>query len=202
MNEILWGLEMDVDIGALMSQAAERLGADGEALNRSLDFCRQRLHNQLRERGYSHGVVSLAVGSVGQRPLQVLRMLEALVEAGGEPWFEPLVSSAVRVANILSKSGNEAGASAPSGGAYASDEERTLASALETVEEAVASALKSCDWAAACKAISGLSGAISGFFDGVMVMDPDTAIRLARIGLLTRCKNLFDSIGDFSLMKQ
>jgi glycyl-tRNA synthetase beta chain len=192
---------MDVDLGALLAQAAKELGADGEPLAKALDFCRQRLHNQLRERGYAHGTTSLAVGSMGHRPLQALRMLEAFEEVSGEPWFESLVLSAVRVANILSKSG-EPGETIKSNGEFTSDAERKLAIALESQGEDVKAALKSCDWASVCKAISGLSGAISGFFEGVMVMDPDPAIRNTRIGLLRRCKSLFDSIGDFSLLRQ
>ncbi|MDR3076078.1 MAG: glycine--tRNA ligase subunit beta [Synergistaceae bacterium] len=202
INEILWGLEMDADLGELMSRAARELGADSGVLDKSLDFCRQRIHNQLRERGYSHGTTSLAVGSMGARPLQALRMLQAFEEVSGEPWFAPLVQSAVRVVNILNKvPEGELSASAKSRGAFTTDEERNLDAALATQGEAVKRALASHDWASVCKAISGLSGAISGFFEGVMVMDPDPAIRSTRTGLLARCKELFDSIGDFSLLK-
>jgi glycyl-tRNA synthetase beta chain len=202
INEILWGLGMDVDLNALLSQAAKRLDASDDALAKAVYFCRQRLHNQLRERGYAHRTTSLAVESMGTHPLQALKMLEAFEYVSREPWFEPLVLSAVRVVNILNKvPENEVAELSKSKGHFTSDAERDLDSALEEQGEAVRRDLETRDWASVCKAISGLSGAISGFFDNVMVMDPDPKIRSTRIGLLIRCKNLFDSIGDFSLLK-
>jgi glycyl-tRNA synthetase beta chain len=200
INEILWGLGIDADLGALMSQAAEKLGAGRDVLERALDFCRQRLHNQLRERGYEHGTTSLAVASMGARPLQALRMLQAFDAVRGEQWFEPLVQSAVRVVNILNKASAD-DLSPDVAGDFKTDAERALGASLAAQEAAVHRALGANDWEAVCRAMAGLSGPIAGFFDGVMVMDPDPAARAARLGLLARCRALFDSIGDFSLLK-
>jgi glycyl-tRNA synthetase beta chain len=202
INEILWGLGMDVDLSALLPQAAKGLGAGKGVLAKALDFCRQRLHNQLRERGYAHGTTSLAVGSMGTRPLQALRMLEAFERVSAEPWFEPLVMSAVRVVNILNKvPEKETAEAAKVTGPYTAGAERNLAAALDAQENAVKTALPKHDWESVNRAISDLSGPISEFFEGVMVMDPDLEVRRSRIGLLIRCKVLFDSIGDFSLLK-
>jgi glycyl-tRNA synthetase beta chain len=202
INEIMWSLGMDVNLGDLFAQAARGLDADGAVLARASDFYRQRLHNQLRERGYGHGTTSLAVESIGLRPLQALRMLEAFDEVSGEEWFEKLVLSAVRVNNILNKLPEDEKASLGKNSDQLSTEAETaLASALDSESAAVGAALGEYDWKAVCHALSALSGAISGFFDGVMVMDPDPAVRAARTGLLKRCRDLFDSIGDFSLLK-
>ncbi|MDR1966364.1 MAG: glycine--tRNA ligase subunit beta, partial [Synergistaceae bacterium] len=170
-NEILWGLEMDVDLGALFERAAEGLGAGEEVLAEAVGFYKQRLYNQLRERGHAHGTTSLAVESVGMRPLQALRMLEAFDEVSSSEWFASLVLSAVRVVNILNKMPDGA-APDESGRAFATDEERALDSALAKQGAMVEDALGKRDWKAVCRALSELSGAISGFFDGVMVMDP------------------------------
>ncbi|MDR1132827.1 MAG: glycine--tRNA ligase subunit beta [Synergistaceae bacterium] len=200
MNEILWGLGMDADVRALFTRAAKGLGADKDTLGKSLDFYSQRLYNQLRERGHSHGTSSLAVGSMGSRPLQALRMLEAFEEVSGEEWFESLTLSAVRVVNILNKAPDDQKLDGKKA-AFATEPERALDEALTAQSDAVKSALKSHDWASVCRALSKLSGPISAFFDGAMVMDPDPTVRAARLGLLRRCRDLFDSIGDFSLLK-
>ncbi|MCM3885746.1 hypothetical protein, partial [Frankia sp. R82] len=42
---------------------------------------------------------------------------------------------------------------------------------------------------AAAEAVE-LPAAIDGFFDGLMVMDPDPAVRAARLGLLARIRDL------------
>ncbi|MDR2780095.1 MAG: glycine--tRNA ligase subunit beta [Synergistaceae bacterium] len=201
INEIVWGLSLDVDIDALFAHAAKGIGADKNVLGRSVDFCRQRLHNQLRERGYAHGTTSLAAASMGSRPLQALRMLEAFEKVSREPWFESLVLSAVRVVNILNKTPDKKPLPKNKEAGFSTEAERTLDAALGKQGEAVKRALETQDWASVCKSLSELGGAISGFFDGVMVMDPDPEIRAARVALLLRCKELFDSIGDFSLLK-
>ncbi|MDR1651454.1 MAG: glycine--tRNA ligase subunit beta [Synergistaceae bacterium] len=203
INEIVWGLGIDVDMGGLFKKAADMLGADGDSFSKAADFCRQRLYNQLREKGHGHGTASLAVSSMGLRPLQALRMLEVFDEASGEPWFESLVLSAVRVSNILNKlpDGDRA-AQGRSFAEFTSDQERALSEALDVRSAEVRAALDANDWKGVCSALSGLSGVISGFFDGVMVMDSDPAVRASRVGLLFRCRELFDSIGDFSLLKQ
>ncbi|MDR1579557.1 MAG: glycine--tRNA ligase subunit beta [Synergistaceae bacterium] len=200
MNEIVWGLGMDADVRALFQQAAKGLGADKDTLGKALDFYAQRLYNQLRERGHSHGTASLAVGSMGSRPTQALRMLEAFEKVSGEEWFESLTLSAVRVVNILNKAPKDEKPSMREA-AFVTEQERALDEALTAQGGAVKSALASRDWASVCRALSELSGPISTFFEGVMVMDTDPAIRAARLGLLQRCKVLFDSIGDFSLLK-
>lgn len=202
VNEILWGLEMDVDMFRMFDQGALLLGADESVMAKVRDFYRQRLHNQLRERGFSHGTTSLAVASMGRRPLQALRMLQAFEEVCGAEWFASLVLSAVRVNNILNKLSKEELAAAVFDESRLTEPvEKTLLEVLEKQSAAVASALSLYDWKAVCEALSMLSPAISSFFDNVMVMDEDAAVRNSRIALLLRCRELFESIGDFALLK-
>lgn len=202
INEILWGLSIDADLGRIFTRAAEALGADGGVMEKVADFYRQRLHNQLRERGFTHGTTSLAVASMGHRPLQALRMLEAFETVSGEEWFAALITSAIRVNNILSKlPGDERAALKLDAQSLSLNAEKGLLRALEGQSGVVSSALASDDWAVVCSALSELSPAISVFFDEVMVMDEDLAVRNNRLALLEQSKKLFDSIGDFALLK-
>ena len=43
-----------------------------------------------------------------------------------------------------------------------------------------------------------LRPAVDAFFDGVMVMDPDAALRANRLGLLVTLRGLFTGIADLS----
>ncbi|MDR1472665.1 MAG: glycine--tRNA ligase subunit beta [Synergistaceae bacterium] len=201
INEILWGVGLDADMGELLGRAGENLAADRAVMERVEEFYRQRLRNQLRERGHAHGTTSLAVSSMWRRPLQALKMLDAFGEASGEEWFASLVLSAVRVSNILNKAAEADMSALERARSLETAAERVLAAALRRQAPLVADALRGGDWKSVCVALSDLSGAISGFFDGVMVMDPDPGIRAGRLGLLSRCRELFDSIGDFSLLK-
>lgn len=202
INEIIWGMCLDIDMGALFNESGEALSADGSVMARVFDFYRNRLHNQLRERGYGHGTTSLAVASMWRRPLQAQRMLEAFDEVSGTEWFGSLVLSAVRVNNILGKLTDAEIASVKlTEDGLKEPAEKNLKDALDRASEVTSGALSRYDWKAVCKALSDLSPAISGFFDRVMVMSDDPAERSCRLALLSMCGNMFGAIGDFSLLK-
>jgi glycyl-tRNA synthetase beta chain len=208
LNEIVWGLGLDLNILKLFAGSAESLQAGEDVMTKVIDFYKNRLYNQLRERGYSHGTTSLAVASNGHRPLQALNMLSAFEDVSGAEWFGPLVLSAVRVNNILGKLNSEELESARKVGEgrekiwkLTEKSEKNLLSSLDAQSALVNGALSKNDWKAVCEALSALSPAISGFFDEVMVMSENKAERDNRLGLLVKCRGLFDSIGDFSLIK-
>ena len=202
LSEIVWGLDLDVDLAKLFARSAELLDADASVMTKVEAFYKQRLHVQLRERGYSHGTTSLAVESMGLRPLQALRMLAAFDEVSGQEWFSSLVQSAIRVSNILGKlPEKEISSLAVDAARLSEDVENGLLKALDEQSATVRAALAQNDWRAVCEALAKLSPAISGFFDGVMVMADEDAVRSNRLALLLRAKMLFDSIGDFSLLK-
>jgi glycyl-tRNA synthetase beta chain len=77
-------------------------------------------------------------------------------------------------------------------------EERQLAEAYETVRKAVSTALASEDETATLKALARLRPAVDRFFDKVMVMAEDVALRNNRLALVNGVKKLFDQIADFS----
>jgi glycyl-tRNA synthetase beta chain len=54
------------------------------------------------------------------------------------------------------------------------------------------------DWDSALGAIAGLREPVDAFFDDVMVMDDDPAIRRNRLALLASISAIFDQIADFS----
>lgn len=199
INELLWGMELDVDLRQLLEFAATGLSTDAKTLDGIMDFVRQRLQVQLRERGFGHGVVSLVVASQGHRPLQALKMLQALDEVSGADWFTPLISSAIRVRNLLQKAEEDQGAVEPQ--KFVSSAERQLYSALQQLTPQVTSAVGQFDWKKVNEILFELSPSVNLFFDEVMVMDEDPSIRRNRLAVLAECKRLFDTIGDFGLLK-
>ena len=199
MNELIWGLELDIDLRQLLEFAAEELSVDSETLKGIMDFVRQRLQVQLRERGFGHGVVSLVVASQGHRPLQALKMLHTLNEVSNTDWFASLILAAIRVRNLLLKA--EEGQWAVQPEKFVSPAENQLFSALQQLTPQVTNAVDLHDWKKVNEVLFELSPAINRFFDEVMVMDEDLSIRRNRQAILAECKNLFDAIGDFGLLK-
>ena len=109
INELIWGLSLDIDLDEALGMAAELLEMPQERLEKLKAFIAQRQQVQLREKGFSHEAVALAVQTAPSRPLQLYRLAEVLTKAAGEPWFAELVTAAVRVKNLLAKAEGEPG---------------------------------------------------------------------------------------------
>jgi glycyl-tRNA synthetase beta chain len=80
------------------------------------------------------------------------------------------------------------------------EEERILFDEIRSMEKLVTPLLERSDYEASLKLLAGLRAPVDNFFDAVMVMDEDTALRDNRLALLTRLKSLFDRIADLSVL--
>ncbi len=78
------------------------------------------------------------------------------------------------------------------------DVERALVQALNHAEPFATAAIEAEDFEAAMAALATLRAPIDAFFEGVMVNDPDPAIRAFRIGLLQRVRDAVHRVADFS----
>ena len=199
INELVWGLSLDINIDEALGMAAGLLDMPQERLDKLKAFIAQRQQVQLREKGFSHEAVALAVQTSPSRPLQLYRLAEVLTKAAGEPWFAELVTAAVRVKNLLAKAEGEPGKVASS--KFVSDAERRLYDELQMLTGRAHNAVEKCDWEALAATMAELAPVIAQFFNDVLVMDKDAEIRENRIALLSECQKFFMQIGDFSLLK-
>lgn len=199
INEILWGCDLDLDVQAIFEDLARELGADGEILRQVQDFFIQRLQVQLRERGFSHGLASLGVQLMWNRPYQVQKILSSYASVQQEAWFKTLVTAAVRVKNILSKGGDGETEVKPE---YLQlEEEQSLFETVRTLRPQVDEALERAAWSEVTALLTKLEPDITRFFDKVLVMDENPSVRENRLALLSRCNELFKSVGDLSILK-
>ena len=165
-----------------------------------LEFMRQRLLIQLKERGYTHELATLGVNAAGDVPYQALRLIETLNGVKAEEWFGALANSAVRVKNILQKNAKDMTDTDPDEALMTADAEKELCAELKRIDGPVREAVKVYDWAGLAKMLAELSPVIGKFFDGVMVMDKDEAVRNNRLALLRKCNDLLMTAGDLSVM--
>ncbi len=199
INEIIWGLELDLDLSELFAWAAKSLEVNEETLGSLMDFIRTRTLIQLKEKEYSHELVEVALSVTGSMPLQTLRLLNAISEAKKEEWFSNLANSALRVKNILAKVKDlpqEIDQALFEKGA-----EKSLLDALGAVTVPVESAMEKHNWTELMNVLAQLSPAVSKFFEDVMVMADDTAVRMNRLALLSLAQDLFMRVGDLSRVK-
>jgi glycyl-tRNA synthetase beta chain len=199
VNEILWARKLDVDVRETVRTSALMNLVDMQTADRIFSFLDQRLLMQLKEKDYEHELTTLAISVTGHRPLQALRLVEALNKVKSESWFDGLVTAAVRVRNILHKAGNVSDSIDPN--LMLKPAEKTLYEEIVKMEPLVGATLRASDWEGLTASLSELSPAVTGFFDDVMVMDPDEKIRANRLAILKRCNALFEEIGNLGTLK-
>ncbi len=82
--------------------------------------------------------------------------------------------------------------------ASAPEAETSLASAVASASAQAEAAIAKEDFAAAMQALSQLRAPVDKFFEDVTVNDPDPAIRLNRLRLLTALRRAVHTVADFS----
>ena len=80
--------------------------------------------------------------------------------------------------------------------------EHALASKVAELENQLAPLFAAGDYQSALTALAGLRDVVDSFFDQVMVMAEDEALKLNRLTLLSRLRNLFLEIADISLLQK
>jgi glycyl-tRNA synthetase beta chain len=124
------------------------------------------------------------------------RRLDALAEIKARPDFLPLAVAFKRVANIQEKAGSAATGSVDK--ALLRDEaERRLLAEVERVEGEAAANRAHRDYPAVLRNVATLEPAVARFFDDVLVMAEEPALRANRLGLMRRVASLFSDLADF-----
>ena len=200
INEILFARSYNFNIAEAVNESCRINEVADDVKAKIMDFVRQRLLIQLKERGFSHELATLGVNAAGNVPCQALRLIETLNGVKGEEWFGALANSAVRVKNILAKNAKDVPAAEPDEAVMTVDAERELNAEVMRLDLAVKEAVKAYDWAGLTKMLAELSPVVAKFFDGVMVMDKDEAVRNNRLALLAKCNDLLMTAGDLSVM--
>lgn len=194
-NLIAW--ELDFDVRAGLDAAAARLPvqASHESLEDSLAFVVERLRNLLLEEGFRYDVVDAVLAAQGENPARAARAVRALSEwVAHRDWDTvlPAYSRCVRITREAS-------------GTEQVDPERLQEPAERALYEAVLEAERA-DRAPGSvddflNAFLPLIPAIDRFFDEVLVMVEEPALRESRLGMLRRIAALSAGVADLSRLE-
>ena len=188
-----------LSLNDLIEQALLQLGPKmtepREAVKQGvLDFFLGRLsHMLVSQEGYTPDVVEAALSAGIDDLVAAVARVKALAAFKFRPDFESVAGAFKRVANII----KEPEKTAVNAELLQNAAEQSLYTALADAEKVVTGDLARGDYGAALAAVSQLRGVIDGFFDAVLVMDKDEAIRRNRLALLTRIHELFSRLADF-----
>jgi glycyl-tRNA synthetase beta chain len=200
---ILLEAEIRLPLDQLLAMAAEELadqvGIEPALLQEVREFVIERLRHYYREQGHDSALISAVFASDWDTLPDLENRLKALSGFMGQESAESLASANKRIGNILRKS-DTAISNKIDDDLLHIEEERTLFDEIISMEKLVTPLLEQSDYKASLKLLAGLRAPVDNFFDAVMVMDEDTALRDNRLALLTRLKSLFDRIADLSVL--
>lgn len=191
--------ELALDIEALIKQAAVLFGDRIEAGSTAdaIDFVRGRYRAMYQEQGIDTPVI-LAVAAVAPtQPLDFDRRIKAVAGFRDRPEAQALAAANKRVANILAKQDGEV-ARTVDAGVLQEAEEKALHAAVEKVSGGIAPLVDQRDYAGVLSALATLREPVDAFFDKVMVMADDVALRNNRLALLATLRGLFLQVADIS----
>ncbi len=161
-----------------------------------LDRLRAYLKDQsLDGKNYSTNEVESVVSQSPQLLDDVLQRLEAVRLFSGLDAAPVLAAANKRIGNILKKVDFEIPKSVDNK-LLTLDAEKSLAKALEAIMPEVTRAFEQGNFTAALQAFATLRNDIDQFFNDVMVMDPDTALRNNRLALLSTLHSLMNKVAD------
>ncbi|MFC4728702.1 glycine--tRNA ligase subunit beta [Coralloluteibacterium thermophilus] len=189
------GLELDLP-QALHAAAAAQPCGEADAIAAELyDFVLDRLRGYYAERGvpatHFEAVIQTRPASLGDLD----RRLDAIAEFARLPEAEALAAANKRIANILRKA-EDAVPAAIDRALLSEPAEQALAESVEAAIRETDEALATRDYVAVLRRLAWLRAPVDSFFDDVMVMAEDAAVRGNRLALLQRLRDRFGAVAD------
>ena len=162
-----------------------------------IDFFVTRTKVMLRDGGCEADTVDAVLTTGIDEPMTIAARARALesARANDKDTFDDLATAYARANNL-----RDAELGADVDGALFGSEAASLNDAVSQAEADVAAALKSDDYPKALAVLASLRKPIDAFFENVMVMDDDAAVRANNLKLLNRFVAVFANVADFGKM--
>lgn len=204
-----WRFVMELD--SLVARAAELFAEAGviegaserEQVTASvMDFIEARLRVSLEEAGIRYDIADAVLAAGRSRPACVFERAHAVAQVVGEDWFAALAAAGARARNIALHAGTDA--FSPS--LFENDAERELWEAAEAMESEVRRSIEARmsgfvdrrAYVSALERMSTVSPLIDRYFDEVMVMVDDEALRSNRLAMLKWLSGVLSLVADLS----
>ena len=183
---------------ALDSYAEQGIAFDkDEVLTAVCSFIKGRMEQMSRDAKISADVVAAVSAGTVTVPSDYFALAQALQGArSSDPeTFENLATAYARASHLADAAlGTDVDAS------LMGDAETALMMAADTAAEEVEIARKDKDFDALISALAALRGPIDRFFDDVLVMDDDQALRENRLKLLNRFESVFAGVANIGAL--
>ena len=161
------------------------------------DFMQARLA-VLLQNDYAQDTVAAVLAQRPDRLDDLADKLQAVESFKKLPEAAALAAANKRVQNLLKKADAQLGAVQEN--LLQEDAERALFAATQALRPTVQAALAKHDFQAALTALAAVKPQVDAFFDNVMVMADDAAVKQNRLNLLNELSQLMNAVADISLL--
>lgn len=193
----------DLDLPVLIEQARVLYGdklSNNNAAEEILDFMLGRFRAWYQDLGYNIDVIQAVLARRPTQPADFDARVKAVSQFRKLDAAAALAAANKRVGNILAKFEGEI-PSQVNTDLLQDDAEKVLAHQLSELSERVAPLFAKADYQSALSELARLQESVDNFFDEVMVMADEEALRLNRLSLLNQLRNLFLRVADISLLQ-
>ncbi|BCK16158.1 glycine--tRNA ligase subunit beta [Vibrio cholerae] len=166
-----------------------------------IEFMLGRFPTWYQDAGFSIDIIQSVLARNPTKPADFDLRVKAVSHFRALEEAEALAAANKRVGNILAKYDGELGEEIDLA-LLQEDAEKALAEAVEIMAEALEPAFATGNYQEALSKLAGLRAPVDAFFDNVMVMADDEALKKNRLTLLNKLRNLFLQIADISLLQK
>jgi glycyl-tRNA synthetase beta chain len=200
---ILIETPLDLDLEGLLAQAAAGLSGQVDAspiIPEVFDYIMERLKAYYHERSFPADSVDAVLARRPTRPADFDQRVHAVSEFRKLAAAQSLAAANKRIRNILKKS-DQAIADAVEPTKLQDPAEKYLFTKIREMGSKVQPMFDASEYTDGLQLLADLKDPVDQFFDEVMVMTDDPAIRANRLALLSEMENLFLSVADLSRLQ-
>ncbi len=190
-----WQFSLNELIDAGIEVLKEKIKLKPDAIRaHTLDLFSLRYKTLLNDEGYPYDAIDAVLSTGIDSLLDVRQKVAAFSDLKKQPYFEPLAIAFRRVVSIL----NEEAPGEVDTQLLKESAEKELYDQYLKIKDPVRDHIRNREFAQALARIVEIKGAVDGFFDDVMVMVKEDALRKNRLHLLFGISLLFSELADFS----
>ena len=199
INILLEG-RLNLDLEKAVLASATLLQVSGEKVKtlteQVLEFIKLRFRNLLLDQKLRYDVVDAVMVDVWNTDLyDMVRRVQALQSFVEDPGAGDTIQAATRVNNLSGKWEAEVPINET---LFREAAERALYAVVKEKDSELLALGMRCDYEAALQLLADLNGPVNRFFDDVMVMDKEEAVKNNRLALLSAVRDIMNTVGDLS----
>ena len=194
--------ELNLDIVELAEIAKAQYGSkltNDNVVQDVVDFLFARFRAAYQANGFSVELILSVLDRRPTKPVDFEKRIQAVAKFHQLPEAAPIAAANKRISNILAKVKGDINADVDVS-LLQEDAEKALAEVLAGLESKLSPLFAAGDYEAALFELASLQTPVDAFFDNVMVMAEDEAVKQNRLAILNRLRNLFLQVADVSVL--